>query len=406
MTWVGGRLHTAAGNVVLLLAGTGSSVLISRSLAPDGRGQYVTWQAVGAAIGVLTIGVMPQALVLDRRTVGRHCLRSVYPTVAAAFGAGVLLLVPVTVRAGLDLQVALGALVAMVANQIASIGPAEAQRAGRMGLEFSGARLVPQLVALAAIGLLLFVDDGVVGHWLLVIGGAQALAALAWSVAVLWRAPADDGLAGGEIRRAAVRLLPFNVATQIQYRFDLLAVALLFPSRVVAFYAIGSAALAAVSAVGQAGGMTWFSRSNRESAGAFRIELVRTVLLTLGPAVAIAGLSGVWVSRLYGHAFAPAAMLVAVLCMAGVAQSADYLLAHELVRTRNGGQLLLCRLPSLVVLTAGFAAVRAFSSPLVCVGVVPILGYVVSSAVLFTARRSAKPSDEPQRDAPLTASRS
>jgi hypothetical protein len=67
-----GRVPTLLTNVGLLASGVGSSIIISRSLGPVARGEYVAWQTWAAAGAILALGGVPQVLVLDENTPERH----------------------------------------------------------------------------------------------------------------------------------------------------------------------------------------------------------------------------------------------------------------------------------------------------------------------------------------------
>jgi hypothetical protein len=384
----GGRFPTLAANGALLVSGVLSSACVSRALAPDGRGEYVTWQAWGAGVAILAIGGLPQALVLDRRP------RT--PSVAAAFtstmaAALVVIVVLAAILRPAPLLVVATVLV-VIANQAGAIGPALAQRAGRMGAQFNLARLAPQVAAIAAMAVLLAGGDRVAAHWLVAVAGCQAAVAVAWSAVALGRGQAaSSGRTayrhdGTRLRTHTWALFPQNFATQVQYRFDLIAVAALFPHTTVAFYAVGVAAQAAVLAMGQASGMYRFA--NRPG-GQHRLrkELRHTFAFAGLAALPLAGTSLWWVPAVYGSAFSPAALIVTVLCLAGVAQSADYLLVHEVLRRRGAGAVLRGRVPGLVTVLTGFVLVRWLALPVAVLGLAPLAGYAASSVAFMRALR-------------------
>jgi hypothetical protein len=280
----------------------------------------------------------------------------------------------------------------VVANQVGAIGPALAQRAGRMGAQFNLARLAPQAAAFAAIAALLATGDRAAAHWLVAIAGSQAAVASAWAAVALRRL---RGSRSTGLTARTWHLFPANFATQVQYRFDLIAVAALFPHTTVAFYAVGVAAQAAVLAMGQASGMYRFA--NRSGGrGGLRGEL-RHALTNAGlAAVPLGASSPLWVPAVYGSTFAPAGPIVTVLCVAGVAQSVDYLLVHEVLRRRSADALLRGRLPGLLTVVAGFLLAWWLALPVAVLGLAPLAGYVVSSvAFLRTLRRPV-----PARGAP------
>lgn len=389
----GGRLPTLAANGALLVSGVLSSACVSRALAPHGRGEYVTWQAWGAGVAILAIGGLPQALVLDRRRRP--------PPVAAAFTSTVAAaLVVVVVLAGVLRPaplLVLATVLVVVANQAGAIGPALAQRAGRMGARFNLARLAPQAAALAAIAVLLGAGDRVAAHWLVAVAGCQAAVAVAWAAVALrprsaTRGRTRSGPDGTRLRSQTWALFPQNFATQVQYRFDLIAVAALFPHTTVAFYAVGVAAQAAVLAMGQASGMYRFA--NRAGVPhRLRVELRHTFGFAGLAALPLAGSSMLWVPAVYGSAFSPAGLIVTVLCLAGVAQAADYLLVHEVLRRRGAGAVLRGRVPGLVTVLAGFVLVRWLALPVAVLGLAPLAGYTASSVAFLRALRRPEPAE-------------
>jgi hypothetical protein len=259
-----------------------------------------------------------------------------------------------------------------------------------MGPRFNLARLAPQLAALVAIAALLVAGERVAAHWLVAVAGCQAAVAVAWAVVALRRASAAHGAGksgrhdGTRLRTQTWDLFPANFATQVQYRFDLIAVAALFPHTTVAFYAVGVAAQAAVLAMGQASGMYRFANRSGASQG-LRHELRHAVMFAGLAAVPLAASSVLWVPAAYGSAFAPAGLVVTVLCVAGVAQSVDYLLVHEVLRRRGAGALLRGRIPGLVTVVAGFLLARWLALPVAVLGLAPLAGYAVASVAFLRA---------------------
>jgi hypothetical protein len=390
----GGRLPTLAANGALLASGVLTSVCVSRALAPQGRGEYVTWQAWGAAVAILAIGGLPQALVLGRR----HRFPEVATALASTLTAALVVVAALAAALHPALLLVFATVLVVIANQAAAIGPALAQRAGRMGAQFNLARLAPQAAAFAAIVALLVSRDRTATHWLLAIAGSQAVVACAWSAVALRRAYAVPSRATRTVRPVKTKasltahtwtLFPANFATQVQYRFDLIAVAALFPHRTVAFYAVGVATQAAVLAMGQASGMYRFA--NRSATRNRLRDELRHALTFAGLAAVPLGASSLWwVPAVYGSGFAPAAPIVTVLCLAGVAQSVDYLLVHEVLRRRTASVLLRGRLPGLLTVVTGFLLVWWFALPVAVLGLAPLAGYAASSvAFLRTLRRPA-----------------
>lgn len=394
----GGRVATLGTNLSILLTGVLSSAIVSRALAPAGRGEYVTWQAWGAAAAIFTIGGLPQAVVLDDRIDGRHRAGELYRVLALTLGAGFLAVIALTVVLDPSVTIVCCLCLTVAVNQIGAIGPAQAQRIGAMTVEFNVARLLPQVAALLAMCCLLVVGTPHPIRWLLVVSLFQLVAAVAWmlTVAAPLGPPRLDGRA---IARDTARLATMNWATQLHYRFDLLAVSVLFPPTAVGFYAVGFAAQNAVLAAGQASGMYWFSKRGGGAEDAWR-RLKREIGLSAAAAgavcVPLALSSGYWVPLLYGRDFAPAADVVMVLSVSGVLQSVDYLLAHDCLLRVGGGRVAALRLPSIVALVAGFVAVRAFAVPLSMAAAIPVAGYAVSVlALLSTSRRAIAPVLEP-----------
>lgn len=403
-----GRLPTLAANGALLVSGVGSSVCISRALEPHGRGEYVTWQAWGAGVAILAIGGLPQALVLDRR----HRLPAIVAALASTLTAALVVVFGLAGALRPGALLVFATVLVVVANQVGAIGPALAQRAGRMGAQFNLARLAPQAAAFVAIAGLLAAGDRSAAHWLVAIAGSQAVVACGWAAVALRAArPVRARLSKSKATRNGTRyarrgapykptgdslltaqawaLFPANFATQVQYRFDLIAVAALFPHTTVAFYAVGVAAQAAVLAMGQASGMYRFASPS--SPGGLRRE-VRHALMFAGVAAApLAGASLLWVPAVYGSTFAPAGPIVTVLCLAGVAQSVDYLLVHEVLRRGNAARdLLRGRLPGLLTVVAGFLLAWWLELPVAALGLAPLAGYAVSSVAFLRTLRSAR----------------
>ncbi|HEY2675034.1 MAG TPA: hypothetical protein VGJ07_32295 [Rugosimonospora sp.] len=387
-----GRAATLLTNGGLLLAGIVSSILVSRVLGPAGRGHYVTWQTWAATIGIFALGGLPQVLVLDDWTPGRHKPRELLAPLVLTVGAALAVLAGLSAYLRPDATVFGAAVLVVLANQFGALGAAEAQRMGRMGVEFNLARVVPQAAALLAMGGLLAARSAGVSAWLAGVAVCQAAATALW----LWYRCDRGGRRPVSARPTvadSVRLAPGSWVTLLQYRFDLLAVTALFRPEIVAFYATGLAASGAVLAAGQSRGMHWFSRQGgtfTDRHGALHRELWRTAGIALAVAAPLALAGRVWIPGAYGSAFLPAVPIVAVLCGVGVIQSVDYLLAHECLIVGLGGRVILLRLPSLAVIAAGFGLASARHWPAAVIAVIPGAGYALSSAVFLVAIRSRR----------------
>jgi len=79
------------------------------------------------------------------------------------------------------------------------------------------------------------------------------------------------------------------------------------------------------------------------------------VAIALLLAVPLAATTPLWLPVVYGHAFTPAVPVVMVLCVVGVAQSVDYLLAHDALKSGRGARAVLYRLPAVAALVALYA---------------------------------------------------
>ena len=386
-----GRTATLLTNLALLSAGIISSALAARVLGPTGRGDYVTWQTWAATIGVLALGGLPQVLVLDDWTLQRHRLVEIVAPLTVSLGLALVVAAGVSMTLQRDLVLMTAFILIVAATQCGAVGAVEAQRMGRMGVEFNAARAVPAVAGLLAMSALLLTGSSSAAVWLVTVGGLQAVAAIVWLVATAerrWpkRTPVRRTLVDSAL------LAPGNAVTMLQYRFDLLAVAAIYPPETVAFYATGVAAQTAVLAAGQAHGMLWFNRraEHADHHAKLRAELYKTAATAASIAAVLATTSGLWVQWVYGSAFLPAVPVVVVLCGVGVVQSLDYLLAHECLLVGRGGRVPLYRLSSLAVLAVGFAVAVANSWPPAVIAILPGIGYALSSAVLLRVARSAK----------------
>lgn len=402
---VSGRSATLLTNGGLLASGILTSILVSRLLGPTGRGHYVTWQTWAATIGIFALGGLPQVLVLDDWTPGRHKPRELLAPLALTVGAALAVLAGLSAFLRPDWVVFTAAVLVVLANQFGSLGASEAQRMGRMGIEFNLARIVPQAASLLAMGGLLVLRSGSYPAWLMGVAVCQAGATALW----LWyrcERGARPPVSARPTVSDSVRLAPGSWVTLLQYRFDLLAVTALFRPEIVAFYATGLAASGAVLAAGQSRGMHWFSRQGgtfTSRRGALTRELRRTAGIALAVAAPLALLGRLWVAGAYGSAFLPAVPIVAVLCGVGVIQSVDYLLAHECLIVGLGSRVLLFRLPSIAAVAAGFGLASAQHWPTAAIAVVPGAGYALSSAVFLVAIRSRRAVTPPAPPVPEPA---
>lgn len=397
------RLATLMTNAALVGGGLVTSIAISRLLGPAGRGDYVTWQTWASAIGMATLAGLPQVVVLDDWSERRHRLGDLVVPLAVTASAGGALVAAAGVSMSDGGGALLGMLLVVATTQAGAVAAAEAQRVGRMSGEFNVVRLLPSGTALITIGALAAAGERSPVTWLVAIAAAQACvlaASLLWVTRPLRLRPSSSG---GWRKTLAVsaRWGPGAWVTMLQYRLDLLAVSLIFPSTVVGYYAVGVAVQAAVAAVGQVGGQHWFAR---RGGGTEPASLRRELLRTVGVAAlcgAVIGLTAVWwLPALYGSAFAPALPLVLGMCASAVIQSADYLLAHELLLLGQGARVWMFRLPAGIFLLGGFAAVAALDLGAPAAVVLSGLGYAISATVMAVVahrRRRRNPEVEPTR---------
>jgi O-antigen/teichoic acid export membrane protein len=386
-----GRLPTTLSNGALLLGGLVSSVMSSRALGPGGRGEYVTWQTWITTIGILALGGLPQAMVLDRRTANRHRFGDLaLPLLSTCAAAGAILGVLLLVKRP-DWRIDLAVLLGVLETQLAGVAIAEAQRMGRMATEFNIVRLLEPASAVAAMVALLAARTTDPAAWVLAVCGTQAGVLIAWMALANKRGQGSPGT-DRRLVRETLHLAPGNWVTLVQYRLELVAITAIFPPQIVAFYAIALAAQAAVTAVGDASGMHWFARRGAEFDNRrpqLRGEVLKTAGLTLASAVVIAAVSELTLNFIYGRDYLPALPIVAVLCGVGVIRSVDYLLNKECLMLGAGRRVGLYRLPALVALVLGFATMKIAALPVIVAGFLSGLGYTLSAAALAVAARSA-----------------
>jgi hypothetical protein len=114
---VSGRSATLCTNGGLLASGILTSILVSRMLGPTGRGHYVTWQTWAATIGVFALGGLPQVLVLDDWTPGRHKPRELLAPLAMTVGAALAVLAGLSAFLRPDWIVFTAGVLVVLANQ-------------------------------------------------------------------------------------------------------------------------------------------------------------------------------------------------------------------------------------------------------------------------------------------------
>ncbi len=374
-----GFAATLLTNLALLLGGIASSVVISRTLGPVGRGEYVKWQTWFSTIALAALGGLPQAVVLDRALRGRHGLGDLLRGLSRTYAIAALavLIIGITLRPGWPVIVA--ALFMTTTTQLYAVGAAEEQRMGQMTLAFNVIRLLPHAAALLAMACLVPRAATAPWQWLVVVAGFQALALVLWYLPTITR---EGVVRAGTVGIAgAWRLAPANWTTQLQQSLDLLAVTVLCPHRQVAFYALGAAAQGAVVAVGQSVGMIWFSHQRQACADRRRklhIALRRATVIAITMAIPVAAGSTIWVPYVYGKAFLPAVPVVVALCVVGVIRCLDYLLAQECLIAGKGSRLPLYRVPGLVVMAAGFLVAGYWSLGLLAFAAIAGLGHTAS----------------------------
>lgn len=393
-----GQSVTILTNLLMLASGIISSVLVSRFLGASGRGDYVTWNILAATVSTLALLGLPQVLVLDTWTPGRHRLQELGLPLAITIGLSSMAIVSIGVVVGLSWAAGIGMMLVAIATQSGAVGAAEAQRMGSMISEFNLVRSLPLVSGLLALCVLALSTNRSAATWLVVVAAFQVVPLIIWLATTTnrqrkTRAPIRPTL------DSTLRLAPGNWTTTLQYRVDILAIAIIYPARVVGIYAVGAAAQAAVLATAQATGMMWFSRRadtrenrSRQLGG----QLRSTLFLALLAAVVLGGSAPWWVSAAYGSDFEQAVPLVVVLCVVGVIQSMDYLLAHECLLAGLGSRVLLFRLPSVVLVLVVYSATSKLSLEPALLATLPGAGFAVSALVFYKMSQQAnRPPVEP-----------
>jgi O-antigen/teichoic acid export membrane protein len=391
-----GSLPIASTNLLILGSGLLTGVAVARALGPEGRGDYVAWQAV-AAVSALTAFVgCPQSIVLLGRqglSIGRTEAAAA-ATMAGTLGS-TLAVVAVWSTDEPSLLAVIGVVFVVVSTLLGSLAQSFAQRDRLMTWHFNAGRLVPQVSALIAISFLVISPLTSSAVWLLVVALSQTIGISLW----LWSYPRVAGEKATHTLRpflsSAIRLGPLTWISLLQYKGDILLAGLLLPRSTVGYYAVGLSAQAAVFAAGSAGGMRWFAyRGGRETSLAK--ELGRSALLAAGVALLLAVAAPVWVPFLYGEEFAPAVPIVALLCAAGVLQVVDYFLAHEGLLEGIGSRIAALRLPGIAaLLLLGILARRSDWAPY-ALAFATGLSFAISAAVIhittISSRHTRRPS--------------
>lgn len=333
---------TAASNALLLLTGLATGILSARALDPAGRGEFLAVYTWFGVLGVVLNGAASQALAtyvrrgLDRRQTRRFILRHLGFSfaVAAVLASGVLFTGAVS---WLNSAHSLGGVLLAVATVAVADMSGVALGRGSLRTGLPQVRLLPMACGLCMMILLACAGNRSPGVWLTLTGGAHLLSGLL----IFARLTHDDAMPTGEMEtptltamlRTAGRFYAMGIASQVNYRLDLLAVSVLLPRAAVANYGIASAAGMAVAALGQAVGTVHFSRfaspEARADAGpAVRRAAAKAAMFSAAVAVPTACLSPILVRLLYGPEYREAVAPTIILVLAAIPLSVDFLLIH------------------------------------------------------------------------------
>lgn len=391
-------LGASATNLVLLVVGLGTSVLVSRALGVEARGEYFRWQLWSTVVGPLPAVALAQAVVTFAPDTRGLTLRSIAPLATAAGAACAVAAGLALVSAGSPPLAILGGAFLAAATVVQGLLIALHQRAGEVGMKFNLVRFAPQGAALATmIGLALGGREPAV--WFFTTSVVQAVTVMVSAALAIGSAnsPRINQLG---LAREALRLTPVNLASLVQYRADSLAATLILPASGIGLYAVGSAAQSVTFAAGQSGGMVWFGvgRHRSPASAAIYAYAVGGVI-----AVIICLLAEPAVGLLYGSEFLPAVGVVRILAIAGVLQAIDYIALHVLMV--HAGSRIAVAWKVAHILAVAIAVVVIFKEPsIIEVATVALAAYAVVSSVLFAValRMSSKAREASDSMPPLS----
>jgi len=373
-----------------LLSGLLGSVVTSRSLAPEGRGQYVSWQTLASTIAIIALMGLPQALVLhesEKDALGRiSALVSLFVFLAPA---SVIVLLVATKESNSG-WVLVGMVAVVVSTGFGALNGAMEQRRGRLGWQYSVARTVVPMSGMIVILMLSFSQIRSPVTWLVVVSSVQVFAGFLW-LSLSLRGVVGERLELVGLIQLSGTLGPAIWATVLQTRLDLLTVIALYDARFVAFYSIGLAAQAVVIAFGSSSTQQWFSRQrgvNRDEPIPVSREIGRILGLSALIAVPLAISAYWWVPLFYGADFRSAFLLVAVLSIVGIAASLDFFAGHEALLRGSRQRLALLRLPSVMFLLGTGLFLYWTRFPPVVMAIAAGLSFVLSASLLLRTRNS------------------
>jgi O-antigen/teichoic acid export membrane protein len=398
---------TGAGNAVILGMGLITSLLTARLLGPEGRGEYLTVYSWAGVAGMLLSGAASQSLVshskrgLPREAIQRFILRHmVAAATVGALGFGwALFSLEVT---WLEWRHAVGAVLICAGTVGVSdlIGVAQGYGDIRRGLQ--RVRLAPMVTGVTTMSILAATGTRAAGQWILVISAVQ-LIPVVYELARLPPNPTVPpenlpSITMGAVARTAARYSVAGVASQINYRLDLLIVSAVLDRAAVATYGVAAATGSAVASIGQAVGMVHFGRfASREERGdpADRILKAAITAAAFGVLVAVPVIlfAPTLVEFMYGREYRSAILPTQVLVLAAVPLSVDFLLIHAFLGFRQSLGRLYWVLGATSLMTAVGVMIAVNTNDLTLVAAVSPVVYTCSSAALLVLSRRIRAHD-------------
>lgn len=322
-------------NIVIVGLGALTSIVLSRSLGPSARGEYVSWQVwVTTAATMATLG-LPQGIVTLPSLPRRVTLGAIRPALGLSLGLGLTTSTIALVLLGAPPVAMLAGLFQAAVTVLTGVLAAAAQRAGSLGAEFNLIRVGPLVAGIAGALVALWIFGKNASEVFLLTSGAQLLFVTVTGLTLARLHPNTPAQPWRPLVRESVRMTPISWVSLLQYRADLLMVSILFPSAATAFYAIGSSSQSAVFAAGQSTGMQWFAHGRTMS---LKRAVAGTVLICTIAALPFIAFSPWLVDLLYGPSFRAAAPPMVFLTIAALPQALDYLFTHAAMFRRTHTQ--------------------------------------------------------------------
>jgi O-antigen/teichoic acid export membrane protein len=381
--WTRLRGHNSlllAGNLLVMLGGLVASVLTSRALGPESRGDFVIWQAWTLLAAFLCTVGLPSAIVICAPS------QKIYSALPFLLHVRLRIFTLLACLAGIfwflgaPTIVFVSSIFLVLGNSLSAVSLALLQRNKRLGLGYLSMRVIPVLTQVMVVSIMLIV--GIRDGAYIFIG--MCLGTMLGTVLPAVRLVSFRSLKlPVRFSKQARSLTPINFLNYVQGQYDLLLIGIVSTPAAAAYYSIGSASRQLILAFGSVVGTKAFAREDSHETA--QSDAIKSAIAGLTVAVPVIFFSPWVVPFVWGDEYSSAVPVVQILSVSAIFLSVDYIFSTASMRNQRMHALAMLKTIAIVV-AVGAILVSGHRGPVV-VGLITLASTAISAALGYYIMR-------------------